>query len=170
MGVNANAIEALKGVLAAGQTTGQSLEYLTNLYIGDRDVVTTRTRPYMWIRFGEPETKENRVPALEESWTGAKDRKDATLRIQVEVSILASNSSYPYGVTADTGKRGFIVATEDVMNRIEANRSSLVAPATGLTKVVDFALQATVEKNPDDSKWVGVVTVAFRLRFAAADR
>jgi hypothetical protein len=157
MGLNADAINKLKDILVTEQ--GGALSYLTNLYFGEADYVTTLTRPYMWIHLGDP--------ALEESWASASDRRQVLFRVQIDVSIQRGDSARSYGVTGDNSKRGFLVATEEVMNRIEANRSSFVAPT--LSKSLDIEMTAKSVKDTNND-YVGVIMMTFKQRFAAAGR
>jgi hypothetical protein len=157
MGVFTDSINAVYDLLEADSKEGQLLEEIKHVWFGEDDAVTTLTRPFLWVHLDDP--------ATDEAWTAAQDIRGTPFRVLVEVVVKAEGKNRPYGVT--NSKRGMLELLERVMNRLEAQRATLLG-SNG--KNVDMQVTLRRSSNIGDSSLAGIIIVTFLQRFSAGGR
>lgn len=157
MGFAADAVNKVKDVLDTEQ--GAALSYFNEVYFGELDTSTSAVAPYLWLHLASP--------AFTEEWHATTNSKLSFLKLLIVVVIEAQDLARPYGVSGDATKRGILTATEDVMNRLDANRSVIVAANAAL---MDFNISILETRNIGERTWECVIEMTLRTRIFSGGR
>lgn len=171
MGWATDFVNILHDTLNTEKTSG-SLTYFGAVYFGV--VPGSPTLPYIAVMLDDRILVQANAGSLgtqkswvwDESWNGAQSRREAVLHAQVEVSIQPGDAAYPYGKSGDASKRGILIALEDVMNALEANRAAILAANS---KLVDFNLKVA-HVAVAASTWTAQIHMDVKARFSEASR
>jgi hypothetical protein len=159
VGVYADLTNKVADVLEAERQPGQALDYCKAVLFGDGDTTATLLRPFIWITLDDP--------ALEERWAAAQNVREGELRVLIHCESLVLDEARPYGVTGDATKRGPLTMLADVANRIEANRTAILA-ASG--KATDFNITGRLNRRTGERSMAAVLLITFKTRFIAGSR
>jgi hypothetical protein len=162
------------------ETSSGQLTFIASLLLGDAP--GTPTKPYLRVRVPDNDLGQSWVPnrflggagfradvVTGESFVAAKDLRGAWFRVEVIVIADPQDTARPYGVTGNSSKRGALTIAETVLNRIDANRSSLITPNVAQVVDLNTAYDETVYISSDGS-YQATIEVAFKARFSSGNR
>lgn len=159
MGFSADVVNKIKDVLDAEIVSGQALDYVKKVYFGGNSQVTNLAFPFLWLTLGSP--------IWTESWIGAKDRKGAPMKIALLVGAQRGDTARPYGVSGDTTKRGILTIVDEVLNRLDAKRSTILSANQA---ILDMNLTVESSESLDEDHWAVLIIIEIKARFFSAGR
>lgn len=167
MSVRADVVNKVYDVLRAAVRTGGALDYFDD-DINFGAIPQSRGHAYLVLRLSDEDSQENLV--------GATDRKTITFKVSIfidgvdeQVKKDTGGDPRPYGVSADTTRRGILTMVEDVENVIDASYDALKA-ASG-NKVVDVRVAGDrIGRTGEARKFGAEIRLEFDLRYSAGSR
>lgn len=162
-GWQVEALEALREVLQAEMVSGQALDYFKTLVFGSEAAGQIET-PALVVSLDDPAYgPEERV--------GSSSMMQGVLHVMIGILLEKGDVNHPYGYRSGAvDYQGVLVAARDVMNRIEANRDSILVAGAGKVLDMFYSVKSAGPSADVVDKWAASIKLEIRGRFLMSQR